>query len=269
MRQVSTDASIDQVSRDSPYSSERSPRGSFLNWNSGNTDCQPDKGCAGPHQGAGAMRSAAVEDCLFCKIQSVPPESLPWHDRPLALIPGVGGVIAGLGAFVPGYVLVFPEQHVESVLRIRQETSAAFRDLMQRTARAVQLAFGPPTLFEHGSCPKEGVRRSACLAHAHIHILPGSYDLRSCVTSRGGTLGRSASERTLDQAGYLYLHEPMMRPVYGRDPGMSQFLRRQIATALGMPDEWDYLLFPRLENVSRTIKSLKISFEPVRHQSKR
>jgi diadenosine tetraphosphate (Ap4A) HIT family hydrolase len=212
------------------------------------------------------MRSAVVEDCLFCNIQSVPPESLPWHDRPLARIPGVGGVIAGLGAFVPGYVLVFPEQHVESVLRIRQETSAAFRDLIQRTARAVQSAFGPPTLFEHGSCPREGVRRSACLDHAHIHILPGSYDLRSHVTSRGGSQGRSVNERTLDEGGYLFLHEPMMRPIYGCDPGMSQFFRRQIATALSIPDEWDYLLFPRLENVSRTIKYLKISFEPVGHQ---
>jgi diadenosine tetraphosphate (Ap4A) HIT family hydrolase len=204
------------------------------------------------------MRSA-IEDCLFCIIQSVPEENLPWHDRPLARIPGVGGVIAGLGAFVPGYVLVFPEQHVESALRIRQETSGAFRDLVQRTVSAVQSAFGPPTLFEHGSCPRQGVRRSACLDHAHIHILPGSYDLRSYVTGRGGPQDQSVNERTLDRAAYLFLHEPMMRPVYGRDPGMSQFFRRQIATALGIPDEWDYLLFPRLENVLQTINHLKIA----------
>jgi diadenosine tetraphosphate (Ap4A) HIT family hydrolase len=205
------------------------------------------------------MRSAVVQDCLFCIIQSVPAESLPWHDRPLARIPGVGGVIAGLGAFVPGYVLVFPEQHVESALRIRQETSDAFRDLIQRTVRAVQSAFGPATLFEHGSCSREGVRRSACLDHAHIHILPGCYDLRSYVTRRGGSQDRSVNERTLDGAGYLFLHEPMMHPVYGHDPGMSQFFRRKIATMLGIADEWDYLLFPRLENVSQTIKHLKIA----------
>lgn len=209
------------------------------------------------------MRSAVVEDCLFCIIQSVSPETLPWHDRPLARIPGVGAVIAGLGAFVPGYVLVFPEQHVESARRIRQETSVAFRDLIQRTVKAVQSAFGPPTLFEHGSCPREGVRRSACLDHAHIHILPGSYDLKPHVTSRSGSQDRSVNERTLNEAGYLFLHEPMMRPVYGRDPGMPQFFRRQIATALGIPDEWDYLLFPRLENVSQTIKHLKIAVELV------
>jgi len=203
-------------------------------------------------------RSAVVEDCLFCIIQSVPAENLPWYDRPLARVPGVGGVIAGLGAFVPGYVLVFPEQHVESALRIRQETSDAFEDLIQRTVAAIQSAFGPPTLFEHGSCPKEGVRRSACLDHAHIHILPGSYDLRSNVTSRGGSPDRSVNERTVDGAGYLFLHEPMTRPVYGHDPGMSQFFRRQIATTLGMPDEWDYLLFPRLENVLQTIQHFKI-----------
>jgi hypothetical protein len=208
----------------------------------------------------GAMRSAVVEDCLFCSVQSVPPDCLPWHDRPLARIPGVGGVIAGLGAFVPGYVLVFPEQHVESVLRIRQEKSAAFKDLIKRTVRAVGSTFGPPTLFEHGSCPREGVRRSACLDHAHVHILPGSYDLRSYVTNRGCSQGRASTERSLSGlAGYLFLHEPMMRPIYGRDPGMSQFFRRQIATALGVADEWDYLLFPRLENVSETIKYLKIA----------
>jgi hypothetical protein len=40
---------------------------------------------------------------------------------------------------------------------------------------------------------------------------------------------------------------------------MSQFFRRQIATTLGIPDEWDYLLFPRLENVVQTIQHFKIA----------
>lgn len=196
----------------------------------------------------------SVADCLFCNVLRQSPDDLQWHDQPLARVSEVGAVIAGLGAFVPGYVLVFPEQHVESCLSMSSRAHRAFTDLLNSTAERVAEVFGSPTIFEHGTCATGAVRRSACLDHAHIHIIPGSYELGDCVSPTIGTASYSSVQIARDpDSGYLFLQEPAADPVYASDPGISQFFRRQIAGQLGEPDDWDYLLFPRWENVRETI----------------
>src|SRR5262245_52560969 len=56
-----------------------------------------------------------VRDCLFCLAYDGSVEDLAWHDRPLSRRPEIGVAIAGLGAFVPGYVLVSPAEHKSSM----------------------------------------------------------------------------------------------------------------------------------------------------------
>ena len=202
--------------------------------------------------------STSAVDCLFCDVQAQPARDLDWYDRPLAQVPGVGAVIPGLGAFVPGYVLIFPEQHVESILKIPRERSDAFSLLLAKTAKAIRAVYGPLTIFEHGSCTRRDLRRSACLDHAHIHLLPGSYGLL-CHLQK---LGRISLDRTdfsglVEHVGYLYLHEPTLAPRYCPDPGVSQFFRKRIAEQMGIPEEWDYLMYPPLDNVRQTVSRLK------------
>ena len=121
------------------------------------------------------IRGGQVEDCLFCGVQTTPSNALPWHDRPLMHIPGVGAAMAALGAFVPGYVLVFPETHVDSTLSILDSEAESFRLFARSVLREVEKAFGPTTVFEHGSCSISQSRRSACIDHAHLHLMPGRY----------------------------------------------------------------------------------------------
>lgn len=206
---------------------------------------------------------SALADCLFCRATRSIPDDLQWHDRPIARVPGVGGVIPGLGAFVPGYVLVFPEQHVESTLRIRGQAGSAFGELLSRTIRSVTEVFGPVTVFEHGSCAQRNRRRSACIDHAHTHVMPGVYGLSSFMPKPSDRPADRAEQNVTADVGYLLLDEPPHGPQYGPDPGVSQYMRRCIATKLGIPDEWDYLLFPRLENVIETARALTGCFSRV------
>lgn len=201
-----------------------------------------------------AASKTTVQECLFCQVVSLNPADLPWHDRPLTRVPGIGAVIPGLGAFVPGYVLVFPEQHVESVNGIAQHALTRFQALVSQTVEAVRTIFGPVTVFEHGSCPREDIRRSACLDHAHMQILPGAYALQRSVDVL--TKVFPTSQNTLSQEGYLYLEEPDSASLYVKDPGISQFFRRRVAESIGIADEWDYLMFPRWDNVRETIRRL-------------
>ena len=202
-------------------------------------------------------QSERVPDCLFCGVVSLPADDLPWHDRPIARVPGVGAVIAGLGAFVPGYVLVFPDPHTESTLRMPTDIHRKFNTLLERAVAAVDAAFGPPTVFEHGACQRTDIRRSACLEHAHVHVMPGAYDLTPSVRPADADEPASTvATADLAHSGYLFLREPRGTPIYAADPGLSQFFRRRIAEKMGIADEWDYLMFPRLDNVHITIKRL-------------
>jgi diadenosine tetraphosphate (Ap4A) HIT family hydrolase len=184
----------------------------------------------------------------------MPPHQLPWYDKPLVRIPHIGGVIAGLGAFAPGYVLVFPEEHVQSTLRIAKDDYPLFADLLAATIEKVTAVFGSPTIFEHGSCILETTRRSACLDHAHIHILPGSYELGSKPKEDATIIFGQRPDAIAPVMGYLFLQEPGTEAIYVSDPGVSQYFRRRVAAKLNLGDEWDYLLFPRLENVLETFE---------------
>jgi hypothetical protein len=87
--------------------------------------------------------------------------------------------------------------------------------------------------------------------------MPGSYSLirgdaevRQLAVPAARMAGWNADD------GYLYIEEPDSNSVTLVDPGVSQFFRRRIAERIGAPDEWDYLTFPHLENVARTIREL-------------
>lgn len=142
---------------------------------------------------------------------------------------------------------------MESTLRISKDDDPLFTDLLADTIKKVTDTFGAPTIFEHGSCVLENTRRSACLDHAHVHLLPGSYELSSDAQTDAVSVFGRRPKATAAITGYLFLHEPGFDPVYVSDPGISQYFRRKVAAKLDFADEWDYLLFPRLENVLATV----------------
>jgi diadenosine tetraphosphate (Ap4A) HIT family hydrolase len=199
---------------------------------------------------------ASIE-CLFCNITQMPADLIPWHDTPLVTQPGVGGAIAALGAFVPGYVLVFPSVHVESIRRIPRPMTDSFNAFANKVARAIAQKYEPVTIFEHGSCAALNSRRSACLTHAHLHIIPGTYRLLEKIGFKNNRTSHEDNGAWTMKSNYLFIQEPDERPQYYPDLGVSQFFRKIIAGRLGISDQWDWLMFPELDNVRTTIDQLR------------
>lgn len=202
---------------------------------------------------------AIDEHCLFCSVNNDPEEALSWYDKPLIRASDIGVVIPAVGAFVPGYLLVAPTVHLSSVQGLPSSRRPAFIDFVDRAVGHVEARYGPCTVFEHGSCRQSERRRSACLTHAHVHIVPGcySFDLLRLPVHEFRTLAEfseAPADRRTD--GYLMYREPGGLVCYGRDLGVSQYFRRHIATMLGSPDAWDYALFPHMENIRTTIDDL-------------
>ncbi|MDY7089691.1 MAG: HIT domain-containing protein, partial [Actinomycetota bacterium] len=194
-------------------------------------------------------------DCLFCQIYETDDHELPWYDRALIRQGEVGVAVSAVGAFVPGYILVAPAQHESSVQALAADATQDFLAFVDRVVEVVEQLYGPSTLFEHGSCRAAERRRSACITHSHIHVVPGAYsfDLLGLPVRPLGSLAELVKIPAAERAdGYLMYREPGGPVQYSPDAGRSQYFRRHIARMLGRPDEWDYALFPHWENVRAT-----------------
>jgi hypothetical protein len=108
-------------------------------------------------------------------------------------------------------------------------------------------------MFEHGACATPDKPRSACITHAHLHLVPGSYSL---VSEAPGEIAKHDSfEKFLAEGQdgpYLMVQDPDGPLISFEDRPSSQFFRQIIARHLGMPERWDYALFPFFETVRRT-----------------
>ncbi|WP_067991066.1 hypothetical protein [Nocardia pseudobrasiliensis] len=193
-------------------------------------------------------------DCFLCGILLGASTALPWHDRILMSLEGVGYAVCALGALAPGHVLVVPEEHWTSTSTIF-EGACAFSVFAMQVLGRVEAIFGPTTVFEHGTCPGD-VRRSACVTHAHLQLIPGIFSL--------ATLAHERPRRSLpsltdfigsgrEPSGYVMYQEPGSAVHFMADPQISQIVRRHIAAKLGHPFEWDYLTFPNDRFISQTI----------------
>jgi diadenosine tetraphosphate (Ap4A) HIT family hydrolase len=203
--------------------------------------------------------NAAVSDCFFCAAYLG--DDVPWYDRPLMTRPDVGLVLAAVGALVPGYVLVAPAVHEVSVQRLAAERAAEFVDFLSLVISQVERRFGPTTIFEHGSCGSVDGRRSACIAHSHVHLVPGRHDLdalRLPTRTLDGLSGLVTMAPADRFDGYLMYQEPGGPVCYTSDAHVSQYFRRHIAHHLGRSDEWDYVLFPEWDNVRATQEAFSV-----------
>ncbi|GGM05263.1 hypothetical protein GCM10007977_002980 [Dactylosporangium sucinum] len=202
---------------------------------------------------------AVDDDCLFCSVNHESDEALEWYDRPIVREPGVGVAITALGSFVPGYLLVAPAWHLSSVQGLPMSVVSGFIDFLTQVVDHVEAAFGPCTVFEHGSCRSSERRRSACLTHAHAHVIPGRYSLGSLrlpvrVFDDFAAFAALPVQDRLD--GYLMYREPDGPVCYAEDLGVSQYFRRHIAATLGAADDWDYAVFPHWDNMRLSIREL-------------
>ena len=171
-----------------------------------------------------------------------------------AIIPSIGGLAVG-------HVLVVPRFHVSSLLC----TSSSYlnfieheltwvRDLLSCNLRA------PIHDFEHGM-GFDSVRTPCSVAHAHLHLVPATVDIRSTFDNEWLELPRCSLfelKSMVKGREYIYYRSPDGRiwlSVGSSRP--SQFMRRVFAEALGIPDEWNWRATPRLSQLSQTIALMR------------
>jgi len=131
------------------------------------------------------------------------------------------------------------------------------------TSRLAALYRIPITVFEHGACSSSEQPQSACINHAHIHLIPGSYNLLSEAPTpvcKYDSLQEFLNEERDEP--HLMIQDPGGPFMSFEDMPTSQFFRRIIARRLGIPDHWDYAAAPFDENIMQTYKDFGIEVTP-------
>ena len=196
--------------------------------------------------------NAETSECFMCDI-AAGRDTGEWYDRAL-MATDEAVVMPALGAIVPGHVLVVPRRHVRSVQLLDEASRTDFIHLLRDASTRIERAVGQEvTVFEHGASVAGSGPRSACSEHAHLQVLPGAFDQGAKL--QGSVCYSSVAEFCSAEPPfdpYLMIREPGKQTLVARDMGISQYFRREILTGAGEPDNWDYWLFPREENMRAT-----------------
>jgi hypothetical protein len=200
-------------------------------------------------------------ECFLCRI-STGTMDIPWSDRPLWLDPRFGLLVPGLGGLTPGYVLLAPMDHHPSLgaaSHLPDSRKHGFPNFVHEVLAFLRARMGPLTYWEHGGGGAPEERRSSCVDHAHLHVVPGRLDL-PCPPDHmvfpGITEALTALAASRIPADpYLLMGQSPGLCFVGRDVGISQYYRREWAKILDKADEWDYILTEDPVLTRNTIRS--------------
>lgn len=195
--------------------------------------------------------------CLFCDIATGSVARPEPEDEVLAESASFV-VKPGLGHFSLGYSLVCSRRHVPNMAAL---SLAELREL-ELVARVIvdrlEAVSGHRVVsFEHGTCSNSGA--GSCLDHAHLHLLPLPGPINPTVApspvyeriERLCDLQRFAERKD----SYLYTDcgDNTGRAYVIRDSLPGQYMRRLYCEHLGMPDSWDWGVFPFTEQIRQFI----------------
>ena len=203
-------------------------------------------------------RSPFDAGCVFCRMKL--DDDLSGEPTNELLYSGhFHYVICGLGALVPGYLLLVTHRHFDNFSLVPDDSQCEFNSLFSNIERLFLAEFGEVTIFEHGAVGGEQ-RAGGCINHAHVHFIARDVDLcrdlqqqfRPIAIPNGGSSTRHLPRL---KTPYLYVkqrHEEAQAFLVDR-PLATQFLRQKVASKIRMDEYWDYKLYPFNENVMKTI----------------
>jgi diadenosine tetraphosphate (Ap4A) HIT family hydrolase len=165
-------------------------------------------------------------------------DEILFRDRLISVVPD-------LGPLCPGHLLAASRRHVLSMGELGssalERISATLTDLCTKLAPEFG-DHGGYLLFEHGTPPVDG-SRGACIAHAHLHMLPMETLMFEQLTSvlNWQPISEFRDLARFARVGYAYLGIKGSHFIYPNPGIASQWIRVQVCAALGRSD-WDWAL---------------------------
>jgi len=185
-------------------------------------------------------------------------------------------VLPTIGQIVEGYLLLITKTHYASMSHIPIESIGELTSIYIKVRDILEATYGPAVAFEHGPMPvnsENGANAVAegggsCVDHAHIHFLPvnPSSDfiekLKQRYPWREITEFEQLQRQSQENIPYFFVELPTReRYVFDAPQAPSQFLRRLLAAEAGVPEKWNWRIYPEFERMQSTLAKLQHHFD--------
>jgi len=171
-----------------------------------------------------------------------------WNDRSVGVVPTRGSLVAG-------WLLVIPRVPVLCIAALQPSERKVVLEAGVTAATQVRDLGKHIYFFEHGTF-RAGTNLGCGVDQAHLHVVPGNFDLFSCLLDRTVAWAAVSADDPWDgaeddyyligRAGLWYRGTPRER--------VSQYFRRRIAAETGQAHAWDYREWPHYDKVRRTLE---------------
>ena len=169
-------------------------------------------------------------------------------------------LIADLSPLVVGHLLLLPISHYLSFAGVCKDHSEELARLLDSVVPKYRKAFGSPVMLEHGS--SSDMNGSACITHAHWHLIPIEGIRVSDIMERDGLEPinlkgheQLAEYATVDRPYYYCSYGTVHTLYFPRRRMRSQYLRSVSGEVLGIDEPlWDYSLVVRKDYLRETMR---------------
>jgi diadenosine tetraphosphate (Ap4A) HIT family hydrolase len=169
--------------------------------------------------------------------------------------------LVDLSPMVLGHALVCPRLHYFSAAQSLQDPQCHYLDFLSPFLEQYQQVFGDYVVLEHGST--DSMSGSACISHAHLHVLPLQLDpIVNRMSADGLVLEEVGSWAGLadvgsDNAPYFLAADRESIVVARRAPRMpNQYFRTVIGVELDIPpEECDWAVVIRRHIFEQTLEA--------------
>lgn len=168
-------------------------------------------------------------------------------------------LVADLSPLVFGHLLLLPRRHYLSFAQVIVDHKSLVTEIVTWLTPLYEETFGPLVIMEHGS--SSGADHSACITHAHWHILPVDGSRVDEIMLDDGLTPQDLEK--LDQLGqppwtesayFLCSYDEHHRLYTTANTLPRQYLRSVAARTLSIREpEWDYTLVVRKHLLKATL----------------
>lgn len=163
-------------------------------------------------------------------------------------------VVPTLGLLRPGYLLLVSRSHVDSMGALALSTGLDPWRRARAIIRALEQKWGQYVAVESTTGTQGGRGSGGCVSHAHIHLIPAGPSLvRQLRREVQGELVYEAGKE-LGLGSYFAYQTPDGQLRVSRQRMQSQWVRRALASDLGVPEDFDWGVVSGAQYLEETIK---------------
>ena len=202
------------------------------------------------------------EECRFCEIFNTE-RPLKTIDTPLMKNRNYIAIVS-LGAFIEGWVLIIPREHIYS-MKNRYCDNDFYQIVNNMLIKLKKVYKKECIIFEHGA-NHMGSKVACGTNHAHIHILPYNQSLLECMKKDGKQWIECESDKIADivQDNEYWFYSENVKQAENLKGFLhiikkpeSQYFRKLLANREGIIGQYNYKEFSFLNIAENTYEKLK------------